>query len=69
MIKTTTVLPSDAHLIATVHDELIFDCPSNQAAQYAGIIRLVMEDAFTKLFGAELPIEVEAKVCRSWGEK
>ena len=64
-----TVLPSDARLIGTVHDELIFDCPSNQAAQYASIIRMVMEDAFKELFGPDLPIEVEAKPCKNWGEK
>jgi DNA polymerase-1 len=69
MVKTVAVLPSDVNLIATVHDELIFDCPSSQRAQYPGIIRLAMEDAFHDLFGSDLPIEVEAKVCNNWGEK
>jgi hypothetical protein len=29
------VLPEDAHLIATVHDELILDCPADTAEQYS----------------------------------
>jgi DNA polymerase I-like protein with 3'-5' exonuclease and polymerase domains len=52
-----------------VHDELIFDSPSAEAPQYSGMIRAIMEEAFKEVFGAELPIEVEAKVCRTWGEK
>jgi DNA polymerase I-like protein with 3'-5' exonuclease and polymerase domains len=56
-------------LIATVHDELIFDCPTSQADMYAVIIRASMEDAFHDLFGRNLPIKVEAKVCNNWGEK
>jgi DNA polymerase I-like protein with 3'-5' exonuclease and polymerase domains len=69
MVKTVAALPSDVNLLATVHDELIFECPKSQAVQYAGIIRAAMEDAFHDLFGPELPIEVEAKVCNNWGEK
>jgi DNA polymerase I-like protein with 3'-5' exonuclease and polymerase domains len=28
MIKVCAVMPEDAHLVATVHDELILDCPA-----------------------------------------
>jgi DNA polymerase I-like protein with 3'-5' exonuclease and polymerase domains len=69
MVKTVSVLPSDVPLVATVHDELIFDCPRAQAPMYAGIIRAAMEEAFHELFPPELPIEVEAKVVENWGEK
>jgi DNA polymerase I-like protein with 3'-5' exonuclease and polymerase domains len=69
MVKIVPVLPSDVRLIATFHDELIFDCPCSEAAQFTGIIRMVMEDSFKALFGPELPIEVEAKVCNNWADK
>ena len=52
-----------------VHDGQIFDVPAGEAEQYRGIIEAVMKEAFTRLFGPELPIEVEAKVCANWGEK
>jgi DNA polymerase-1 len=69
MVKAVEVLPSEVHLVATVHDEQIFDVPAVEAEQYRGIIAAVMKDAFTELFGPGLPIEVEAKVCANWGEK
>jgi DNA polymerase I-like protein with 3'-5' exonuclease and polymerase domains len=68
MAKVTSLIPSDVRLVATVHDELVFDCPSAEAPQYTGIIRAVMEDAFHELFPG-LPIEVEAKQCAHWAEK
>jgi DNA polymerase I-like protein with 3'-5' exonuclease and polymerase domains len=58
MVKIVPVLPFDVRLIATVHDELIFDCPCSEAAQFTGIIRMVMEDSIKALFGPELPIEL-----------
>jgi DNA polymerase I-like protein with 3'-5' exonuclease and polymerase domains len=69
MVKTVAVLPSDVHLAATVHDELIFDAPRQEALQYQGIITAAMKDAFTEVFGPDVPIEVEAKVVSNWGEK
>jgi len=69
MVKTTAMLPSDVHMVATVHDELIFDSPSAEAPQYGAMIRAIMEDAFKEVFGPELPIAVEAKVCTDWSEK
>ena len=68
MVKLTRVLTSQARLVATVHDELVFDVPASDAQELRGIIRLAMIDAFTELF-ADLPIEVETKVCNNWGEK
>jgi DNA polymerase I-like protein with 3'-5' exonuclease and polymerase domains len=56
-------------MVACVHDELIFDSPSAEAPQYSGMIQAIMEEAFKEVFRAKLPIEVEAKVCRTWGEK
>jgi DNA polymerase-1 len=69
MAKTFACHPSEVRMIATVHDELIFDCPSAYAVHYSEMIRLIMEDCFTVIFGPELPIAFEAKVCRNWGEK
>jgi DNA polymerase I-like protein with 3'-5' exonuclease and polymerase domains len=46
MVKPVSMLPSDVRMVATVHDELIFDSPSAGAAEYSGMIRAIMEEAF-----------------------
>jgi DNA polymerase I-like protein with 3'-5' exonuclease and polymerase domains len=68
MVKIPKVVSQEVWLIATVHDELVFDCPRRIADESAGVIRLVMKEVFHELF-PELPIEVEAKICANWAEK
>ena len=68
MVDIVAVLPSDVHMIANVHDELIFDSPKDLAEQHRGVIKACMEESFRKLF-PDLPIEVEAKICANWAEK
>jgi DNA polymerase I-like protein with 3'-5' exonuclease and polymerase domains len=69
MIKITSVLHSDVHLVATVHDELIYDAPADLAEQSCGMIRLAMEETFVGMFGSEVPIVTDVRVCKNWGEK
>jgi twinkle protein len=69
MIKVASILPSDCQLVATVHDELIYDVPLSLAEQYCCMIRMAMEETFVEMFGSEVPIVAEAKVCKNWGEK
>ena len=68
MMKVSSVMPSDVHLVATIHDELVYDVPVDNAEQYlassadddCGVRRDVRD---------QVPVEVEAKVCANWGEK
>ena len=69
MIKIAGILHSDVHLVATVHDELIYDAPADLAVQSCDMIRMAMEETFRKMFGTTVPIVAEAKVCKNWGEK
>jgi DNA polymerase I-like protein with 3'-5' exonuclease and polymerase domains len=69
MVKVASILPSYCHLVATVHDELIYDVPLSLSEQYCGMIRMAMEETFVEMFGSEVPIVAEAKVCKNWGEK
>src|SRR5262249_22137004 len=69
MIRIASILHSDVHLVATVHDELIYDAPADLAAQSCGTIRMVMEETFVEMFGSDVPIVAEAKVCKNWSEK
>ena len=63
MLKVDGVLPADVHLVATVHDELVYDAPADVAPQCRDIIQQVMIEAFVEMFGTTIPIEVDAKVC------
>ena len=69
MIKVASVMPADVHLVATVHDELVYDAPADMAKQYCSMVRYAMEDTFVEMFGKAVPVEVEATVCANWGEK
>ena len=69
MVKCIAILPSDVHMVATVHDELIFDSPRELAEYYKTLIKAAMEESFRTLFGSEIPIEVEAKIVSNWAEK
>jgi DNA polymerase I-like protein with 3'-5' exonuclease and polymerase domains len=62
-------MPGDVHIVATVHDELILDAPVETAAFCLGMIEREMKGAFVEMFGTEVPVEVESKVCANWGEK
>ncbi len=53
-----------ARLILQVHDELICECPEDEAQTVAGILREEMSGA-AKL---SVPLTVEAKIGRSWAE-
>jgi DNA polymerase-1 len=68
MVKCVAILPSDVHMVATVHDELIFDSPRELAEHYKTLIKAAMEESFRTFF-PDMPIEVEAKVVNSWSEK
>ena len=69
MVKLGNQLPADDHLVATVHDELVFDVPAEGAESLCELVGIPMIDAFTEVFGDVIPMEVEAKVCSSWAEK
>jgi DNA polymerase-1 len=61
-------IPEGAHLVATVHDELVVECREEDAEAVKKIVTDSMTEAMAELF-PEVPIEVEANICSNWGEK
>ncbi len=61
-------IPEGAHLVATVHDELVVECREEDAEAVKKIATDSMTEAMAELF-PEVPIEVEANICSNWGEK
>jgi DNA polymerase-1 len=61
-------LPTGAAIISAVHDEVIVEAPTELADQIRELTQTVMIDSMAGLYPV-VPIEVEAHVCRHWGEK
>jgi DNA polymerase I-like protein with 3'-5' exonuclease and polymerase domains len=59
-------LPEPARLLISVHDSLVFECPSAMVGELVGVVRSVMEQPWKELSGMVIPIGV--KVGDSWGD-
>lgn len=65
----------DAKLIISCHDELVVECPEEQAAEVAHCLERIMVAGMYKVLNPSLeadhpervPVEVEVKVVESWG--
>jgi DNA polymerase I-like protein with 3'-5' exonuclease and polymerase domains len=68
MVELSKKLPIEARIISTVHDELIVEAPEAEAEAVKQLVATTMTETMAGIF-AEVPIEVEAKVCSNWGEK
>ncbi len=53
-----------AQMILQVHDELIIEAPKREAEQAAGIVKEVMEQAYS----LSAPLKVDVHIGRNWGE-
>ncbi len=51
-------------MILQVHDELVFECPKNQADEFAPRVRRIMANAYP----LDAPLEVEVKIGANWDE-
>jgi DNA polymerase-1 len=58
----------DVRIVGSVHDELLLECPEEQAGEVAALLRRVMEEAGRKIF-PEVPIEFDVAVGKSWADK
>ncbi len=66
--KAARALPDDAVIVSTVHDELIVECAEESADRCLALVRETMASQMSTLF-PEVPVEVEANICTTWGEK
>jgi DNA polymerase I-like protein with 3'-5' exonuclease and polymerase domains len=54
--------------VLVVHDEYVAECPVDRAEEARELVQRTMVEAMSEVV-TSVPIEVEAAVCRSWGEK
>ena len=62
MIDIHHALPSDARMILTVHDELLFEAPAARAEAVASVVRERMEDAVS----LKVPLTVDVGIGQNW---
>src|SRR5262249_9046412 len=53
-----------SRMILTVHDELVFEAPDEDAAEVAALVRRVMETAFP----LDVPLTVDVGIGMNWNE-
>ena len=58
----------DADMLLQVHDELIFEAPSDQAAAAKDLITSVMQAAARPVLDLSVPLVVEAGIANSWAD-
>ena len=63
MVRIDSAMPEDVPIVATVHDELVFDTPIETAEFCRALVEEKMREAFVEMFGDTVPVEVDAKVC------
>ena len=57
-----------ARMLLQVHDELVFEAPENEAAKTCDVVRQIMENASDPALKLSVPLTVEAKAGKNWGE-
>ena len=68
LVQLASALPPSARIVSTVHDEIIVEAPESEGESVRQTVEAVMIEAMAALF-PQVPVEVEASVCASWGEK
>lgn len=59
-------LQSDAQLVAVIHDEILLECPQQEAKRVKTVLERCMVKAGQQLL-KPIPCEVEASILSSWG--
>jgi DNA polymerase-1 len=58
-------LPPHAHIVSTVHDEVVVECSEPEASSVLHLVRTSMVEALEGM--VDVPVEVEGGIGRTWG--
>ena len=58
----------DAKMLLQVHDELIFECPEDQAEDTIAVVQKVMQKAPLPALQLSVPLDVDARAAKTWAE-
>ena len=62
-----TALGLDAHLVLTLHDEIVFETRDELAENVVGIIEECLKAAFMGMV-PEMPFELTMRIAEAWGD-
>ncbi len=71
MIRMPTALARarlSAKMLLQVHDELVFECPKEEATETIAVARKIMEDAPHPAAALSVPLVVDARAGKNWDE-
>ena len=68
MIDLSKRLPAGAAIVSTIHDELIVEASESCAEEIKRVVESCMVEKMSEIF-PEVPIKVDVKICKNWGEK
>ena len=57
-----------AKMLLQVHDELVFECPEDEAEDLIPLVQGVMGEAARPALELSVPLDVEAKAAKTWGQ-
>jgi DNA polymerase I-like protein with 3'-5' exonuclease and polymerase domains len=60
-------MPRSTWIIAIVNDEIIVEASEAKAQRVKKILIEIMVSVFDRLFNKQVPIEVNARICKNWG--
>ncbi len=61
-----TLFRQDVRFLLTVHDELVVDCPEEQADFYASKVKEIMKRAAKNYLIKEIDMDVDVRVAKHW---
>jgi DNA polymerase-1 len=68
MEEAISVAKLDARMLLQVHDELVFEVPENQADDLIALTTKVMSQACRPAVEISVPLEVDARAGKTWGQ-
>ncbi|MEO1149532.1 MAG: DNA polymerase I [Pseudomonadota bacterium] len=71
MVRMETALREaklSAQMLLQVHDELIFECPADEAEETCAVVTAVMEKAHLNAVDISVPLDVDARAGINWDE-
>jgi DNA polymerase I-like protein with 3'-5' exonuclease and polymerase domains len=59
-------LPEGAHIVATIHDEIVVECEEAQAPDVLAMTKTTMIEGMAEI-AKDCPVEVEGGIGKTWG--
>ena len=68
MPETLAKAGLSARMLLQVHDELVFECPEQEADKLIEIVRTTMQGAAGPALHLSVPLVVDARAAKNWAE-